>query len=367
MKSLEEVFLDLIKIPSPSGKELEVGKYIQSYFQSLGRQTHFDKTGKKNHSNSGNILVESGKKSKWPKIMLVSHMDTVQDINQIIDPKIKNGLFYSDGKTILGADDKSGVAIMLLLAKETELFGSNLCFVFTTREEEGEMGSSLLDIKKINADFIINIDGGKKVGSIDTNALGQSVFQIAIKGRASHAATNPEKGVNAIKIAAEIVTDFPLGKRSNGDTCNIGYIHGGNKVNIVPEEVFLKGEVRSYSAKRLNQQLKDVETISQKITLKNGGKLEFRVFPELGVPVFEKNITKDFQHKIVRAGNKTGVKVDWTSMQACSDANYLARYGKQVISVNRGGKDAHAKTESIRLSEIEKTLRLVKNIVLELS
>ena len=343
---MKDLFITLVKIPSPSGGEQAMREFISDFLNKLKVKSSTD--------SAGNLLADLGGTGK--RILMVAHMDTVQKPGEIVTPKFKNGTYFGDGSTILGADNKAGVAILLTLAKELSQMRvrPKIYFAFTTNEEVGRMGSSQLNLKKIEPDFIINVDGNKSPGVVDVQGLGQTVFELEIKGKSAHAALEPGKGIHAIKMAARIVTSLKMGKFADGSTLNIGQINGGTSTNVVPDKVSLKGEARAFSDIRLEEILLKVSRISKTMV---------KTFPDYGVPVWDKSKDSSLVNVCKAAAKKAGVKFRIEAMLASSDANYLARYGVPTINVNRGGANPHSYSESITLDEMEKTKEFLAKII----
>ncbi|MCK5633334.1 M20/M25/M40 family metallo-hydrolase, partial [bacterium] len=220
LKDIVKTFCDLVKIPSPSGNEKNVMKYIKSYLKKINVKYELDNAGKYVKSNSGNLIAKIG--NGKPTLMFVAHVDTVEDGKKQIKPVIKSGIIKSDGTTILGSDDKAGVAALLEAVKEVK-DRKNLPItfaVFAVNEEKAPMGVKYLKIRE-KIDFVFDIDGSNKPGTFANKALGYISFKIHIYGKEAHAAMNPEKGANAIKTAGIIISKLKLQADSKG-TLNIG-------------------------------------------------------------------------------------------------------------------------------------------------
>ena len=213
-----------------------------------------DKSGIINDSNFGNIAAFQNK-AKGKKLLLVAHMDTVQKEGDIVHPQYTERVFKSDGSTILGADNKASIAVLLTLSKYLQTSKNNIVLAFTTREENGLMGSKYFDVKKLNPDYIFNIDGSASVGTIDVQSLGQLAFELYLKGKPAHAATNPEEGINAMLAAAKLLTSVTIGKFKDGTTFNIGIMKSGTGTNVVPFDAYLKGEIRGLTQKKIEKNL----------------------------------------------------------------------------------------------------------------
>ena len=139
------MFLDLVKIPSPSGGEKDVAAYIVEKMLASGFSVWSDNKGGSNASNSGNIYAYYEVNKDFQTLMFSAHMDTVQGWEDVVVPIVEGGSVKSDGSTVLGADDKAGVAVLLAVSQfmDKTTIKNNVLFYFPTREEAGVMGSSL--------------------------------------------------------------------------------------------------------------------------------------------------------------------------------------------------------------------------------
>ncbi|MFA5895030.1 MAG: M20/M25/M40 family metallo-hydrolase [Candidatus Shapirobacteria bacterium] len=350
MKNIVETFIELVKIPSPSGNEKLVREFISKKLLNTNWKVTTDV--------KGNLIAYKNQKAK---LWLVAHMDTVQLPGQVVKPIFKGDTITSDGSTILGADNKAGVAILLYLASN----GSSLdkCgLVFTVNEESGEMGSSKIDWGNMSPELILNFDGSEKVGLVNDSGMGQIVFDVEIWGKSAHASKNPEMGINAIKVASEIIHQLHLGKDDNENTCNIGRIEGGGETNVVPDYVKFVGEIRSFSKIGLNTKWENLKKITEQSAKKYGAKCLVNNRANDGVPVWEKNSNNTYKNILINAGEQIGLNLEFVKMGACSDASFLSKKA-EVFSINHGGHLAHSHQEWIDIAEIHNSKLFIESIV----
>jgi tripeptide aminopeptidase len=166
-----------------------------------------------------------------------------------------DGVFTSDGTTILGADDKSSIAVVLealQVVRERAITQGPLELVFTTCEEIGLTGAKNLDFSRIRGRFGYALDASDTEGII-TRSPSANRFEIRMVGRDAHAGAHPEKGINAIHLAAKAMAGLAIGRIDHETTCNIGVIEGGSATNIVPPLVTLRGEARSHDEEKLER------------------------------------------------------------------------------------------------------------------
>ncbi len=361
LKDIAETFYELVSIPSPSGSELAVAEYIKKYLEDIGIKYYFDKTGKFNHSNSGNLIVKL--KGSGKTILFVAHMDTVEIGDRKIKAVTKKGIIKSDGKTILGADNKAGVAPLLdalgKISKEKER--NNIIAVFSTREEKGRMGVEFLNLKD-NIDFGFVIDGSETAGGFVDRTRGYLLFGLEIYGKEAHAANDPEKGVNAIKIAGIILSLLKLGSDESGITMNIGKLSGGRQANVVPDYVVMEGEIRGYEKGIMDRRFEGMEKIVAEICERYGAKYKLTLDKgELMKPFSSRNMK--ILNYAKKAAGRAGMKFSVSAIKGTTEANVLVDKGYPILGISRGGGFPHSKDEYIKIEDMEAVSRLLVELM----
>lgn len=361
---LVSLFLKLISVPSPSGRELNVGKVIKLYLKNKGISAYFDKTGRVNGSNSGNLIAEVKGLPNLPTILLVTHMDTVEDGVAVVEPVLTRGVIKSDGRTILGADNKASIAALLESLQEVKKWKNKptIIAVFTTQEEKGQMGVSLLKLKQ-KIDYTFNIDGQGAIGGFSYKSLGQLPFKIYIHGKKAHAATNPEKGKHAILAASLFISKLKLGKNNTGETVNIGKISGGLASNVIPDFVELEGEVRSFDEVGLITKLAKVKSTLEAACDKTGCSYQVITNRVDQVPPFNTSTSSKIINIAKKATKNLILPFALSVGSFTCEANYLSKMGYDVLNVCRGGKNAHANNESIKVEELINLKKLIIELV----
>lgn len=361
--TLTKLFFDLVAIPSPSGKELDVSEFIKKHLDILGIESKYDRTGHLNNSNTNNLIVKIVGDKKKPFQLFTAHIDTVETGEEIIKPETVNNTIVSSGDTILGADDKSSVAVLMEVLEEVNNweFKPNIIVVFLTSEEKGIMGSSLLNIRD-KVQYAFNVDGGMEVGTFVYKCLGEVPFEIKLLGRASHSAVEPEKGINAIKTAGFIISKLKFGRTKQGVVLNIGKISGGRANNVVPDKVIMSGEVRAFTKLEIDKQLKQLELVVKSACKITGCKYELETKPLSGAPA----LSLDKNHPIINVAKKateaSNMKFKLKQGFFTSDANFIGQK-HPVITVGRGGKAPHSNDESIEVKELHQLKKLIMEII----
>ncbi len=390
--SIADLFMELAAVPSPSGRERGLGEQIRAWLAAAGVEAGFDQAGAVNDSDAGNLVAVIPGAAGAPAYLFVAHMDTVETGTPAVRPRLGDDrVIRSAGDTILGADNKSAVAAVMRLcagvAGRPAADRPTLVAAFTCREESGRMGVSLLDLP-VAIDCAFCVDGSQPVGTVVTRALGQTVFSFAVHGRTAHAAANPEVGVDAIRVAAEIITELSLGRLPGGGSAGIAAILGGGVIdrldgppaagdalprvadalrrtptNSVPALALVKGEVRGYTAEEMVSTVRAMQAVAARVAADHGATLEWDWDPERMVPPFP-GAPDSRALALVRAAAETVPRVEFVAAeaQATLEANYLAA-DIDVVAVASGGRDPHQLSESISVAELEQLEALLLAIL----
>ncbi len=367
---LTELFLSLVRINSVSGDEKAVCEKIVKIAEKMGGEIFLDESGKATGSNTGNLVVKFQGDLDVPPLLLSAHMDTVEP-GIDISPVFNNGKFSSDGTTILGADDKSAIAIILetiCVLQERNLSHGPIEVVLTTCEEIGLKGAKNFDCGLISAKYGYALDTSDTEGII-IKAPAANRLELKIHGKDAHAGVAPENGVNAITLTSKAIAGIEQGRIDNETTCNIGMIQGGVATNIVPNLVTVKGEVRSHNQEKLDTVTNKIISAFQNIVDQyrtDGSKNDF--------PCLEVELEKDFpltnipkDHKVIqfalKAARNLGRKMALNATGGGSDANIFFEKGIMTCVLGTGMQDMHTVRESIRLDDMVKTTRLLMEII----
>ena len=365
---LGERFKMLAQIDSESRNEAKISKVLEKILMELGARVCFDDAAQKVGGDCSNLVAKFKGTMDAPPLFLSGHMDTVLP-GKGVKVQFENGIFTSDGTTILGGDDKSALAIILEVMeviKENHLPCPPLEIVFTVCEEIGLLGAKHLDMSLMDAKFGYILDSTDTQGIV-TRAPSANKIYIKVHGRAAHAGAAPEKGVSAIFAAATAISSLDLGRIDEVTTCNLGTISGGMATNIVPEYVEIHGEARSHDVEKLKQVTNAIiagfETAVAKLRQEGQDlpRVEIEVeedFPNTNIP--EDHMTITLARK---AADNLGRKLESKTIGGGADANIF--FGKGIVAgvLGTGMTDVHTLKESIALSDMENTAQLVLEIL----
>lgn len=363
---LASSFVELCQISSPSKQEKKLAEHLKSIFTKLGAEDIYeDDSAKNTGSDSGNLIIRfPGNKIGQP-IMFACHMDTVQPGENVI-VKRDGDIFTSAGETILGADDKSGIATIIEILetiKENKWQHAPIEIVLTTCEEIGLLGATHLDYSKIEAKSGIALDSSS-INTIITNAPAANKFKITINGLAAHAGLSPESGVSALQIAAMGIANANLGRLDEISTANIGTIEGGLASNIVPDKVILKGEARSHSDEKLEQYTEDIiQTFKDACDSYKDAVPGFSPSIKVEKQADYKSLAIDQEHPIIKfiktGAEKAGQEIKLGSTGGGSDANVFNQHGIETVILGTGMDKVHSIQERIDLNDMIKLANLL--------
>ena len=364
-KRLIKTFIDLVKIDSESRSEANVAKYIKNKLNKLGIKYKIDKSAVSTKSNHGNIIARLGSDKKLPTILLSSHMDTVTN-GLGINPVVKKESITSDGTTILGADDKSGLAIILEtleVLKKKKLYHYNIEAAITTCEEIGLLGAKFLDYSLINSKQGIVLDSTSPERLV-YKGPSSDYFNIIVQGVEAHSGINPEKGISSIAASAEIISKMKTGRINSNTTINIGKINGGSAINIVPGETIISCEIRSHNEKTIKTEISKIKSLIKnvnkkynKINKKFNAKIKIeRIYDSIKIP---KNslIIKN----ILRTCKEHGYKINLVETGGGADANFFVKNGVNTVNLGTGMREFHTVKEKLILKEFFQSANIVIN------
>lgn len=369
---LKELLIELVKIDSLSRKEQAIAMRLKRELEELGGEVWMDDAGEKVGGDAGNLIAHfRGNVPRADPLLLSAHMDTVVPGEGIV-PVLEGNILRSDGRTVLGGDDKSGIAIIcevLRVVREKSLPRSDIDVVFTICEEAGLLGAKCLDVSRFSARRGLVLDSDS-VGFLCTRAPAANRMEFHIHGREAHAGVCPERGISAIQVAAQGIAKMRLGRVDKETTANIGLISGGMAVNIIPNSVHLKGEARSHNEETLERQSRHMlqcleEAASGHVLEVDGKRYQASV---------EAKIERDYDRmeiadgapivRLVRtAGRNLGVDVKTMATGGGCDANVLNKKGLEVANLSTGMREIHTVKEWLDLNDLYISARMVLEIV----
>lgn len=364
---LTEEFCKLVSIDSSSFKEREMADLLTAYLTELGFEVTEDKAYEHYDGNAGNIYGFLKGDIEGDPILFSAHMDTVEPGSGKKAVVHEDGTITSDGTTVLGADDLSGVVAILEAVrtiKEEGLSHRSIEVLFTIAEEVYIRRSEVFDYSQIQAKEAYVLDLSGPVGTAALKAPTLVSFEARFTGKAAHAGFAPEKGIHAISVAAEAITAIRQGRIDEETTVNVGTIEGGLARNIVPENCILKGEVRSLNHDKSLAEVEKIREIFKATADLRGAALDFET--SFGCIAYDVDREHEVVNRFELACRELGYKTDYIATFGGSDNNNFVRNGITGIVMACGMNEVHSCKEYTHVEELKRcsniTLKLMTGI-----
>lgn len=359
IEDVKQLFFELVQTDSHSRQEGAMAKLCADRLKALGCDITFDDAGKALDGETGNLIARLPGDASRDTVLLTSHMDTVVPGEGVKPHVDDDGVVWSDGSTILGADDKAGVtAILLALRELVQSEGSHapVEVVFTICEEIGLQGARHVDFSQLKSRIGMCMDSGGEVGTMVVAGPAQVKWNATFVGKSAHAGVAPEKGVSAIKMAATAVARMPHGRLSADTTVNIGSFVGEGPTNVVRDKVQLLGEARSLNRDELDAVLKQIGETFEKTASDLGGSVAFE--HKLMYEGFAFAADHPLRTRAEQAVVTAGLTPQAVRSGGGADANIFTQNGIETINMGVGYEDIHSTNEHIALEDIAKAARI---------
>ncbi len=358
-------FKALVTIDSETGYEREIADYLKQTFSALGLEVIEDDSQERSGHGAGNLVatLKANHSTDAPIIYFTSHMDTVTP-GKSIKPIIEGDSIVSDGTTILGSDDKTGIAAMIeaiKMIKENDIKHGEIQFLITAGEESGLKGAKNLQEGLLRAEYGYAFDSNGEVGTVIVAAPTQAKIEAVIHGKSAHAGVNPEDGISAIQVASYAISKMKLGRIDDETTANIGKFHGGTATNIVTERVDILAEARSLNDDKLKKQIEQMKGAFDQAAEHFSTSIDFHY--DIMYPAFRFTEENPVVQKAAHAIEAIGRIPQLTSSGGGSDANVINGYGIPTINLGVGYEKIHTTSERMPIKELVKTTELMLELM----
>jgi len=357
------LFTELAALPSPPGDERAVADVVAAYMRDLGLDVSEDDVGEKIGSNTGNLYARVEGTDGGTPLFLCAHLDTVPPTAGI-EPVLEDGVIRNSAGTILGADNKSAVAVMLeatrrILAENRPHGGIEL--LFTPMEETGLHGAGAFDHDRLHARVGYVYDQAAPIGEVILGAPYSHSMRVELHGRAAHSGMFPEEGRSAIAAAAKAIADFKLGRVDEETTANVGVIDGGTAGNIVPEWCTFLADVRAHDPKKLADLVREMlESITFAASLEDC-QVETEVHKSYNGYRFKRD--DDVVRIASSALERAGVEPTFALSGGGADANVFNERGLACVNLANGMLDIHTSDERIAVADLERMVDVTLALV----
>jgi tripeptide aminopeptidase len=360
---LLETFFALVRIDSPAGSEAELAAHLEQRLTRLGCSVRFDDAESRTDSECGNLIAELAGTVAGRTIVLSAHMDTVMPGRGVV-PVVEDGVVHSAGETILGADDKAGIAAILECVErvvEGEVESPTLRVLFTVGEEMGLQGAKALDPADLEGDVCLVLDADGAPGAIVVAAPTHYTFKATFTGQAAHAGVEPEKGRSAVVMASHAVTAMRIGRLDAETTSNIGTIQGGVATNVVAASCVLTGECRSLDPAKAEAVRAEMDAALCSAASISGGAVSVAWTKEYDGFRFAED--DPLLVLVEGACRDAGLEPRRFDTGGGSDGNVFTAKGLPSLVLASGMRNVHGTSESISVADLGAMVRLLLAVI----
>ena len=363
---LVQTLLELVQLDSESKNERAIADYVTAKLRALGYTVTEDEAGKQFGGNAGNVLAYKAGNCAGKSVLFCSHMDTVVPGNGV-KPIVEDGIIKSDGTTVLGGDDKAGIAAVLeavTALEEANIPHGPVQVIFTVAEEIGLLGAKYVDLEKIppvDGAFFFDSDG--MPNEICVASPYHIDLTVTFQGKAAHAGVEPEKGISAVQMAAKAIANTRLGRLDEETTANIGIIQGGRATNVVAGETVLYGEARSLNKEKVDGQIAHMIACCEEAAQEMGGTAVCKVEEcYAAIDLDPESVTVQLACAAVR---RLGLEPHLVKSGGGSDANVFCGKGIPATNVGVGMTNVHSVEEYLKISEMKTAAEFVLAVIEE--
>ncbi len=353
-------FVRLCETPSPTGSERAVADQVSAELRALGVEVVEDGAAEPAGAGAGNLIARiPGTEERW--VMLCAHLDTVPEQGEIV-VELVDGIFRSRGQTILGADNKAAVAVLVELAARAVASPppTGLELVFTVAEEDGLRGAKELELERLRSPFGYVLDHASPIGEVITAAPTHQRLVAHFEGVEAHAGIRPEDGHSAIEAAAAAIGAMRLGRLDPETTANVGVIEGGVAANVVAGHCRIEGEARSLDAERA------AETLSAMLDACTWAASDRRCDVDLEAAEIFRGYRQQSASPAVRVAraalDRCRIAPREVATGGGSDANALVARGFECVLLANGTEANHTAAETVAASRLTQMLAVCEAI-----
>ena len=358
-------FKELVSIEVYSRRERAIADVLKKKLTDLGLTVTEDGAGEILGGDTGNLYALLPGNTDAEPVMFSAHMDRVAN-NGHICPVIneEEGIIYSDGKTILAGDDIGGVCAILAMLRtvqEEKLPHGPIEVAFSVCEESGVEGSRQYDFSRFLSKSCFVYDASGKAGTIVTAAPSKGKVTIKVHGRTAHAGNEPEKGLNAVKVAADLIMHLPDSRLSPASTANFSMLQAGSATNVVCDLVTITGEQRSRKADEYQAISDKIHGAAEEISKKYDTPIEVDVATLYHAFHLEKDARPCALAE--EACRRVGIEPFFKEGGGGMDANHFNEYGIEAVGIGTGNFKCHTSGEYQVIADLMKCAEQAVEIV----
>ena len=369
MCRITKEFIRLVSFDSESYHEREIVDYLKERLLSLGLTVQEDdaaeKMGHKNEKSAGNIYAILKGNTAGEPILFSAHTDTVSPGKGKKAIVHADGKITSDGTTVLGADDVTGIVSILealTVIQEKNLPHADIEVLFSVAEEPYCKGAKAFDYGKIKSKIAYVLDSGGELGTAAIAAPTILSVNVKIYGKSAHAGFAPHEGINALTAAVNALHQIAVGRVSAEETVNFGTITGGIQKNVVPDFVEITGEIRSSLHEKAVLKAERIKSVFTAEAEKSGAQAEVTVTEE--IRAYKISEEEEAVKRFKRAANELGISNPvLREVFGGSDNNSFVRNGIRGIVVANPRSNAHTKQESTTVEGLHQSAQITLKLM----
>ncbi len=360
--ALHDRFRALCEIRSPTGSERAVADAVIAELAGAGIEVIEDETGPEVGAGAGNLLARVPGTGEG-FACFCAHLDTVPH-GEAVEVVLEDGVYRSAGDTILGADDKAGVAVALelILRAAERPAPTGVEVLLTVSEENGLRGAAAFDPGTLASPVCFVLDEASPVGQVVTRSPTYMSLIAGFEGAEAHAGLRPEEGHSAIAAAALAVSRMTLGRLDAETTANVGVIEGGTASNVVPGSCRLEGEARGIDPDRALAVVGAMSDACAWGASEHGCDVDTRI-----EEIFRGyRLGRSRALELAEAGlRKAGFEPERTASGAGSDANALIAAGVDAVLLANGTFANHTPLEGVAARSLDAMIDVCEAILAE--
>lgn len=371
------MLMRMMAIPGRSGQEGRITEFIRKELVRAGAKAEWMQHDRA-HTKSpiggevGNLVLKLPGTMSGPRRLLLAHCDTVPICTGSKPTREGNRIFSLNPASGLGADDRTGSAVLLLTAARLlkgRLPHPPLTLLWTVQEETGLAGVRHVKTSLLGRPALaFNFDGGA-IEKLTIGATGACRMSIQVRGIPSHAGMAPEQGVSAIAIASMAIADLQsagwhglVHKNGKAGTSNIGVIQGGEATNVVTDLVTLRAEARSHDAKFRKRIVAEIEKAFNRavkaVESADGRRGEVSVESHADYESFKLPLDEPSVAAAADAIRAEGREPDYAIANGGLDANWITAHGFPCVTLGCGQKNIHTVDEEVDLEHFHLARRV---------
>lgn len=354
-----DFFKNICRIPSKTKNEKEINAFLKNILTEMGFECWEDKAAQETGGNANNLYGRLKGDPAYKSVCFMAHTDSVQNLDNLVIIEEGN-IIRSDGNTILGADDKAGIAIIIESVRSIIENGEphgDIYVLFCVQEESGT-GSAFVSTENFTPDITFNFD--ETVPPISLEIKGPTEYRMEFK-ISMETVRGP---INPITVASKAITRTASLTDDEEVFCNIGYINGGYSKYRDPKECSVHILIKSHNHKKVTNMSQEIERIFREECKNSSAEISCEnqlVYIAFDIPQDDEAMT------LVRmACDSMNEKPVIRENFDCFDTSALNAKGLKTITVSTGYEKYHTTEEFLNIDQFLKNTefayQILKNI-----